>query len=358
LDDFGGVVAFLLGEDTEENKLVEKEKPRTAAPGINIPYKEGDPTNWKSYLGQKSVKRRLELRINAMKPGDTIKALFSAPAGIGKTAIARVLARELAKRNLIEHYFEIVAGKIDTKKQTDEFVKRLPGNSLVFIDEIHGLQGLSRDALLPTLQDNVYAFDEGEDTMTELPKGISWVGATTDVGKVHAALQRRLTVITLEDMTLEDRAILASTLPFPITERAAFEMAHRCWTPWEIKDEVHVVSKDLAFEKKDSIITMDHVLEACAILGIDEHGLRPIERHALATLFHSVRKIKGEIRHGMSASALIATTGMDSPTFYNRVEPKLLKLGYMTIAPGIGREITPKGIKDYYEARKQESNGP
>jgi Holliday junction resolvasome RuvABC ATP-dependent DNA helicase subunit len=349
LDDLVGGLALLFGEQAATETLTPKSKQiHTATPGIKIPHKKGDPTDWESYLGQEPVKRRLQLRLNAMSPGETIKALFSAPAGIGKTAIARVLAREMVKENLIEHYFEIVAGKIDTKKQLDEFVRKLPPNALVFIDEIHGLQGLSRDALLPTLQDNVYAFDEGADTMTELPEGISWVGATTDVGRVHAALQRRLTVITLADMTLEHRIILASTLPFASTEEAALEMARRCWTPWEIKDEIHLVSKDIAIEQNACVISLDHVLEACSLLGIDEYGLRPIERKTLEALFKSARKIKGEIRHGMSASALIATVGMDSPTFYDKVEPKLLKLGYLTISPGVGREITTKGIETYY----------
>lgn len=313
--------------------------------GVNIPYNLGDPFDFDSYLGQENLKRRITLHINAMKPGDQLKMLLSASAGTGKTAFARIVAREMASRDLIKNYFEIVAGKIESKGQLDRFIAVIPEQSLIFIDEIHGLQGTARDALLPAIQDNVYAFDMKGHTMMPLPKGISWFGATTDVGKVHPALQRRLTVITLEPFSWKDRVILALTRPMVMTEQAAVLMANRCWTPWEIKDEVYIVARNIAIENGKEYIEKDFVEEAFALLGIDEFGLRPLERQVLSALSNNKKIIRGVERYGMSASALIGMVGMDKPTFYNKIEPKLLSLGLTTISPGIGREITEKGLK-------------
>lgn len=55
----------------------------------NIPYKDGDPLSFNDYLGQDLLKKRIQLRINAMTrdsmaSGDSLKALFSATAGQGK----------------------------------------------------------------------------------------------------------------------------------------------------------------------------------------------------------------------------------------------------------------------------------
>jgi Holliday junction DNA helicase RuvB len=324
-----------------------KKRPRVAYPGFeHIPVRpEVDPLSFDTYLGQDNIKERLRLEINAMKRGDSLKALFSASPGLGKTALARVLAIEMGLKQRVDHYFEIVAGKIESKKQLDDFIRVLPEYAFVFIDEIHGLQGLARDAMLPALADNVYAFDEGTDTMLPLPKGISWVGATTDVGKVHGALQRRLTVMTLAPMNHENRKELAMRMPIPVAEDAAEEMARRCWTPWEIKDEIYKVSSHIAYEHNHEAIELFHVHSAFDILDVDEHGLHKTERDVLKILYRSKRIVKKEVRYGMSARALIASVGIDNPTFYDKIEPRLLGRGFIQISAGVGRELTEKGLE-------------
>ncbi|MBU8920805.1 MAG: AAA family ATPase [Bacteroidales bacterium] len=314
-----------------------------------IPYNPGDPRKFEEYLGQNHLKRRLQLRINGAKKGESIKALFSASAGQGKTALARVVAHEMQKRGLAENYFEIIASKVETKEQLDAFLITIPAHSIVFIDEIHGLQGLSRDALLPALQDNVYAYNEGSNTMTPLPEGLSWLAATTDVGKVHLAVQRRFAVYDLTPMEFEHRKMLSLMQPFSVTEDAAAELALRCWTPWEIKDEGLVVARDIATEQHTADVEVDQVIEAMDILGIDKFGMRELDRRVLTAMHNNPRIIRKELRYGMSARALIAATGVDGPTFYDRVEPKLLKLGYIRIAAGIGRELTERAMKDYFK---------
>jgi len=135
---------------------------------MKILLKPGDPTSFDNYLGQEAIKRRLLLRMNAMQPGDSLKALFYSPAGQGKTALARVLANELAKRGLADNYFETIAAKFDTKVELDKFLKQIPAKSFIFIDEIHGLTGLVRDALYSAIQDNIYAYNDRVDSI-ELP---------------------------------------------------------------------------------------------------------------------------------------------------------------------------------------------
>lgn len=320
--------------------------------GINIPGKFGDPDSFETYLGQEKLKRRLQLRLNTLERGDpddnSLRLLLSAVAGAGKTAFARVIAHEMASRGLIKHYHEIVAGKVEKKKQLDKFLESVQPYSLIFIDEIHGVQGAVRDALLPAIQDNVYAFNSGANTMQPLPTGISWIGATTDVGMVHPALQRRLNLMTLEPLSFQDRWFLAATVPpLRVHEMAAVEMAKRCWTPWEIKDEVYTVAKDLAIEAgSKTTIGIPDVMGAFEILGIDEHGLRPQDRKVLSVLFNNPRTVGGVRRYIMAGRSLFIASGLDDKTYFNKVEPKLITLGLISVSTG-GRELTERALKLY-----------
>jgi len=316
--------------------------------GLVIPSKPGDPNNFKNYFGQVSIKTRLALRLNAMEKGESLKALFSAPAGIGKTALARVVAHEMVNRKLIDNYFEFVAGKFADKKELDRFMRTLPPHSYVFIDEIHGLNDQVRDLLLPAIQDGLYAYSK-KATMELLPEGISWVGATTDLGKVHAALQRRMNVVQLDAMGEADRIRLVTSLKMNVTKTAAQEIARRTWTPWEVKDEVFATARDIALYRKRKSVILDHALEAMALLGIDDNGLKIRDRLVIDALFNSVREVGGELRYGMSARALVAVTGLDMPTYLDVVEPKLLRLGFVRVST-LGRELTPKSLETYYAA--------
>lgn len=319
-----------------------KEKPRE----IYIPFKVGDPYDFSMYRGQENLKRRLWLRVNAMKRDNSLRGLFFAPAGQGKTAIARALAYEMFKRELIDNYIEVIGTRFETKADVDVFLRRIPPHTLIFIDEIHGLGSGARDAFYPAIQDNVYNFNDGP-RMVALPAGLSWLGATTDLGKVHAAMQRRLIPMPLEPLTREDLEAISKSLTVPVTDEAATEMATRCWTPWEIKDELHVTASDLAVLHNKSTIDKDLVLEAATLLGIDKNGLRPKDRAVLACLYKSPRPLKRELLYALSKGALVAMAGIDEPTYTGAIEPKLLRLGYITLR-SIGRALTDKALEDYF----------
>lgn len=320
---------------------------------MKIPVKPGDPTGFDNYLGQEAIKRRLLLRMNAMRPGDSMKCLFFSQAGSGKTALARVVANELAQRGLAENYYEIVAGKFEAKDDVDKFLKQIPANSVIFIDEIHGLTGLARDALYPAIQDNIYSYNE-EVGSVALPKGLHWFGATTDLGKVHSALQRRLMPIALEPLSLTDRFWLAMLQPRKVDDAAAVIMAERSFSPWELKDELYATAGDIATEQQSWTISLEHVLEACGILGIDQNSLRPKERLVLECLHNSPRKAKGEIVYSLAKNTLTIMAGLDAATYSNAVEPKLLGLGLVTVRAGVGRILTDKALALYFKESNEQ----
>ncbi len=310
----------------------------------------GDPHNFATYLGQESLKRRLLLRLNAMKKGESFRALFYAPAGQGKTALVRVLAREMHARGLADYYFETTAGKFESKDDLDRFITKVPAYSIVFIDEIHGLPGIVRDALYPAIQDGIYVFNEAMGPK-RLPEGIHWIGATIDLGKVHPALQRRLMPMGLEELSLTDKVWLALLLPRKVDSNAAVLMAERSRNPWELKDELYVTAADIVTERKSWEVTLEHVLEACNLLRIDENGLRPKERAVLEALHNNPRRVKGGTVYAMAKTPLVTMIGVDDATFTAAIEPNLIRLGFLTLRSGVGRALTDKALKAYFHGK-------
>ena len=313
---------------------------------LHIPHKDYDPIDFDTYVGQAALKKRVTLRLNSLSRGESFKALFFAAFGQGKTSLARIIAREMFKRNLIDHYYETVAGRFETKTDVDRFLHDIKPYSLIFIDEIHGLAGTARDALYPAIQDNVYSYQDGS-SMVKLPPGLSWVGATTELGRVHPALQRRLMPMSLEPSTVFERAVIAGLQRMTVDGDAAVEMANRCWSPWEVKDEIYLTSEDIAKSYNAEKITRQYVIDACDVLGIDTNSLRPHERRILETLYKNPKFLRRGKVFAMAKGPLISISGVDAETFVSSCEPKLLRLGYITVS-SIGRELTPKAFESYF----------
>lgn len=340
---------FRLDKNRQEYQDYFKQK-QSNEQQYRMPIKVGDPTSFDTYYGQEKLKLRLKLRLNAMRRGESLKALFQASSGQGKTALTRVLAMEMLERKLIDYYYEVIASQFDNKKELDRFIKSLLPNSLVFIDEIHNLTGGVRDALYPAIQDNMYGF-YNSNTLTPLPNGISWVGATTE--KIHPALQRRLVPMSLEPMGTRELTMVAMSQPVSPTLEAAEQMATRSWTPWEVKDEIYVVARDVAINRgQKELVEKEDVLQAFDILEIDEHSLRPKERDILKVLFMSPKTIKGEIRFTLARTPLVALAGVDGPTYDSSIEPKLMRLGFLRVSSGVGRELTERAIEEYFHKEK------
>lgn len=316
--------------------------------GKFIPFKLGDPTNFEEYMGQESLKKRILLRISTMSRGESFKIMLSATAGQGKTSLARVVAYDMMQRGLADNYYEIIAGKLDSKLAVDNFIRKIPAYSVIMIDEVHGLTGVARDSLYPALQDNVYNFSEYR-TMKPLPPGISWIFATTDLGKVHMALQRRAIPVHLEPLTVTDLTWIALMQPIPVDIDAAKEMASKCFSPWEIKDELYATARDIALHEKREAINIDHVKAAFDLLGIDSHGLRPKERTILTSLFNHPKVTKNDVVYSLAKGPLVAISQVDEQTYLTQIEPKLLKLGFISVK-STGRSLTEKALNVYFDS--------
>jgi Holliday junction DNA helicase RuvB len=108
------------------------------------------PQTLSDFLGQESVRQRLEVFIEAAKSrGEALgHCLFSGPPGLGKTTLAHIIAKAMGTQLFVTSGPAIekagdLAGLLTNLKQGD----------VLFIDEIHRLSKVAEEYLYPAMED-------------------------------------------------------------------------------------------------------------------------------------------------------------------------------------------------------------
>lgn len=154
------------------------------------------PGTFDGVLGQKDVVKSVK---NVLAKGLCRSFIFTGPSGVGKTTIARIIAKELDcdKHNLLEINGAAYTG-IDDMRQILERLSYLPiGTSpirVVIVDEAHALSKQAWQSLLKSVE--------------EPPEHVYWIFCTTDVSKIPATIITRCTRYDLKAVKLEDIRLL------------------------------------------------------------------------------------------------------------------------------------------------------
>jgi len=149
-------------------------------------YTKYRPQKFKEVIGQEHVTDVLE---KAISLGNIAHAyLFTGSRGIGKTTIARILAREIGTHQ--DDLYEIDAASnnsIDDIRDLNESANTLPFNSaykVYILDEVHMLSKSAFNAFLKTLE--------------EPPKHVIFILATTELDKIPDTIISRCESYTIK----------------------------------------------------------------------------------------------------------------------------------------------------------------
>jgi DNA polymerase-3 subunit gamma/tau len=157
-------------------------------------YRKYRPGSFDSVIGQEQVVKILSESLK--KKNISHAYLFAGPRGVGKTSIARIMAKELGTQP--NDLYEIDAASnrgIDDVRELRENVRTLPFISeykVYIVDEVHMLTKEAFNALLKTLE--------------EPPAHVIFILATTELEKVPETIISRCQVLTFAkptDETLE-----------------------------------------------------------------------------------------------------------------------------------------------------------
>ncbi len=296
------------------------------------------PQTFAEYLGQSAIKEKLNVYVKACvqreEPLDHL--LIFGPAGLGKTTLARVMAKELGvplkitSAPVLERGGDLVA-----------ILSNLAPREVLFIDEIHRLPKAVEEVLYSAMQEFAVDMMIGQGATAKsmrLPLNpFTLIGATTRTGMISAPLQTRFGIVErLDFYTPEELGTIvkqnAAFLGITIDDTAANLIGSRArGTPRIVKRILRRV-RDFAQVNNQDHITLEIARKGLEFLGLDEDGLSKLDRELLLVL---LRDFDGG---PVGLETLAAVTGEDKETIEDFCEPYLLRQGFLQKTPR-GRQI-------------------
>ncbi len=107
------------------------------------------PTSWDEYVGQEKIKENLKVILEAAKKrGESADhLLFSGPAGLGKTTLAYLVARELGGM------IKTTSGPaLEKTGDLAAILTNLSPGEILFIDEAHRVNPMIEEVLYPAME--------------------------------------------------------------------------------------------------------------------------------------------------------------------------------------------------------------
>ena len=302
------------------------------------------PRGFSEYIGQEKTKRNLEIFIQAAKQrGESIDhVLLYGPAGLGKTTLAHIIAREMGAG------IKVTSGPaIERVGDLGSILTNLEPGDVLFIDEIHRLNKSIEEVLYPAMED--YKLDiiigKGPAARTiqlDLPR-FTLIGATTRLGALTNPLRNRFGSIhrlefynadEIEQIVQRSSGILGVEL----NELGAKEIAGASRRTPRVANRILKRVRDYAEVHYDGTITQKVASEALALFEIDRLGLEPADRAVLQMI---VDKFKGG---PAGLQAISAITSEEMHTIEDVIEPYLIQIGFLGRTPR-GRIVTPEGYR-------------
>ncbi|WGJ16079.1 Holliday junction branch migration DNA helicase RuvB [Methylocapsa sp. D3K7] len=320
--------------------------PRLVSPETRLDDAEVSlrPLALADFTGQEPLRKNLKVFIEAAKTRREAldHVLLVGPPGLGKTTLAKIVARELGAT------FHATSGPVIAK--AGDLAAQLTGleeRDVLFIDEIHRLNPAIEEILYPAMED--YELDliigEGPGARSvKLPlKRFTLIGATTRAGLLTTPLRDRFGIpLRLEFYTVAElEAIVrrgARVLAIAISEDGANEIAKRARGTPRIAGRLLRRVRDFAVVDDEPEITRVLADKVLQLLDVDDIGLDTMDRRYLNTIALSF----GGGPAGIETIAASLSEPRDA--IEDIIEPFLIQKGFVQRTPR-GRILTPHAYR-------------
>ncbi|MBU0578403.1 Holliday junction branch migration DNA helicase RuvB [Patescibacteria group bacterium] len=316
-----------------------QEPPTNQTPEDEILLQTLRAQSWDEFVGQDTIKKSLRLGIKAalQRKESLDHTLLFGPAGLGKTTLSYLIAREMNVD------IRITSGTALNKAgDLAAILTNLKDGDVLFIDEIHRLPKIVEETLYPAMEDFVLdiVIGKGPSARTvrlELPQ-FTIVGATTRFGLLSGPFRDRFGLIHrlsyYKPQALADIIIKgAKKLNVKIDQKSALEIGRRSRGTPRIALKLLKRVRDYVQVNKSGQISPTEVHNALKMLAIDTKGLDETDRRLL-------KKIIVLHKGGPVGLSTMAATLLEDPgTIEEVIEPYLLQIGFLKRTPQ-GRVVT------------------
>jgi Holliday junction DNA helicase RuvB len=318
----------------------ESELERSELSAIPLPGEGGfedklRPRTLEEMVGQNRLRENLAVFIAAARErAESLDhLLFYGPPGLGKTSLARIVAREMGAQ------FRGTSGPVlDRAGDLAALLSNLESDDVLFIDEIHRLPPAVEEILYPAMED--FQLDvligqgpSARSIRIDLPR-FTLVGATTRAGLLTSPLRdrfgwsARLDYYPAEDLVQILRRS-ARLLEIDLDGQSATVIATRARGTPRIANRLLRRVRDFSTVKDGPNAPIGDEMARYALerLDVDEMGFDKLDQAVLLTL---IEKFDGG---PVGLDTLAAAIGEDKGTLEDLVEPFLIQGGFLDRTP-------------------------